>query len=250
MCLAAFAFGVSTRYPLVFAANRDEYHERPSAAADWWHDLGILGGRDLRAGGSWLAVDQRGRLAAVTNVYHEREKGAAYPRSRGHLVSDFLGGTTSAEHFATRLRQDGDAYAPFNLLLFDGAEFHYCSNRAPGRRLEPGIYALSNAQLDARWPKVRRAREGMTACLASDDVAGCLFELLAEPSAHPADESAAPSEDRRAALFITDPQHGTRSSAVIVHSAHREVSFAERRFDSRGLLNGESVHRFKAGPSR
>ena len=85
MCLVTFALGSSATYPLVFAANRDELHTRPTAEADWWPEpASILGGRDLLAGGSWLAVDRRGRLAAVTNIPSDEIRENA--RSRGDLV--------------------------------------------------------------------------------------------------------------------------------------------------------------------
>ena len=69
MCLIVVALGATPRYPLIVAANRDEQHARPTASAAWWTaPPGVFGGRDLLAGGTWLAVDRRGRFAAVTNV--------------------------------------------------------------------------------------------------------------------------------------------------------------------------------------
>ena len=67
MCLALIAFAAHPRYNVVVAANRDEYHARPAAPAAWW-DEGFLAGRDLKAGGTWLGVDTRGRFALLTNV--------------------------------------------------------------------------------------------------------------------------------------------------------------------------------------
>ena len=68
MCLLSLAWQAHADYPLVFVGNRDEYHARPTAAADWWADApDILGGRDLEAGGSWLGVSKQGRFAVVTN---------------------------------------------------------------------------------------------------------------------------------------------------------------------------------------
>ena len=88
---------------MVFAANRDEHHARPTAAANWWVESPhILGGRDLLAGGTWLAVDQLGRLAAVTNVPSHR--GATYTKSRGHLVTDYLAGEVPAQEFISSLQ--------------------------------------------------------------------------------------------------------------------------------------------------
>ncbi|HZE74075.1 MAG TPA: NRDE family protein, partial [Gemmatimonadales bacterium] len=90
MCLILLALDVHSQYELIVAANRDEFYDRPSAVAGFWADAPwILGGRDLKAGGTWLGVDRRGRFAAVTN-YRQGEREPAAPRSRGHLVSDYL----------------------------------------------------------------------------------------------------------------------------------------------------------------
>ncbi|MEE8249771.1 MAG: NRDE family protein, partial [Gammaproteobacteria bacterium] len=154
MCLAAFSHRASAEYPLIFAANRDEAHERPTAPADWWDDEDrILGGRDLQAGGSWLAVDRRGRLAAVTNFRDDHD--TAYPRSRGHLVQDYLTGSISADDYLAALKAHEPDYGPYNLVIFDGRRLHYASNRAPGQELHAGVYALSNTLLGSAWPKVR-----------------------------------------------------------------------------------------------
>ena len=249
MCLAALAFGMTERYPLVLAANRDEMHQRPSAAADWWQDLpGILGGRDLVAGGSWLAVDSAGRLAAVTNV-RESPPGQ-YPRSRGHLVRDFLANGDPASDFLASLSERQDEYAPYNLLLFDQNALHYASNRAPERRLQSGVYALSNAALGARWPKVRHAEKGLSACLEADRPDRCLFELLAEPQARggPAIGDAETSR-YESAVFIRDEHYGTRCSTIVLLSREGELVLAERRFDFRGQQVGESRHRFRLQPN-
>src|SRR5262249_22786929 len=98
MCLVVAALGVSSNHELLFAANRDERHARPSETAHWWPDApGVFGGRDLLAHGTWLAVDRSGRLAAVTNF---RDVGAAVaPLSRGALVADYLRGAETPDAF-------------------------------------------------------------------------------------------------------------------------------------------------------
>ena len=243
MCLAAFAFGVSRTYPMVFAANRDELHARPAAAAHWWTDCPqILGGRDLLAGGSWLAVDRRGRLAAVTNVPANR---AATPlKSRGHLVRDYLRGCVPAAAYATALQREPAAYGAYNLLLFDGGAFHYVGDQAPARRLAPGTYAISNAPLGTAWPKVDFAADALGAALTADDPLGALFELLANRNAHAPADPADPA-GRRARVFIRDERFGTRASTVVLVSGTGEVRFAERRFGRDGARTGGSDYRFK-----
>ncbi|HEX6999422.1 MAG TPA: NRDE family protein [Gammaproteobacteria bacterium] len=233
MCLLAIAHRVSDRYPLVVAANRDERHDRPSLAIYWWHDHEIFGGRDLVGSGSWLAVDRRGRLAAVTNV---REPGAPpAPRSRGKLVADYLVGAEGAAGFAEALAPSGGQYGPFNLVLFDLRDLVYTSNLAPTEILPPGIHAVSNATLRSDWPKLATAREGLRAALERDDPTDALFELLAtrDPNGH------------ESSVFVEGPEYGTRSSAVILLDAGGRLSFTERRFGPNGVPNGESYHSFE-----
>jgi uncharacterized protein with NRDE domain len=233
MCLVAFALRAARDYPLIFAANRDERHARPSRAAGWWHDRPwIFGGRDLRAQGSWLGVDRRGRLAAVTN-FAEPGAGAA-ARSRGELIAQFLSGDAPSESFAGELEQRAAQYGPFSLLLFDGEDVRYCSNRAPAARLDRGVHALSNAALGADWPKTRTARCGLSRLLECDAPLEPLFELLAQRA--PADSA---DDPYRSALFVEGAAYGTRSSTVVLIDDRGTMTFAERSFDSAGRLMGE-----------
>lgn len=249
MCLIAFAWRASTRFPLLLAANRDERHTRPAAAAGWWDtDRPILGGRDLAAGGSWLAIDRHGRLAAVTNV--SEPPGGPWPRSRGALVRDYLHGPISGAEFVAALPSEATHYGPFNLLLLD-AEAHYASNRSRAVRLAPGIHALSNSALRSRWPKVLRGRTGLRAALDAADPITAAFDLLAEgrplrPALDP--DPVAPSTVRRAQLFVTGRDYGTRCSTVVAIDTHGHVLFAEKRFDERGSEIGKSVLRFSLAP--
>jgi uncharacterized protein with NRDE domain len=236
MCLIALCYGGSAEYGLVIAANRDERHARPTAAADWWPDQPVLGGRDLVAGGSWLAVDLHGRVAAVTN-HHDAPAGPA-PRSRGELVAAFLRGRATAEEFNSRLASSLDQFGAFNLLTFDGLTLRYTSNRAPSRTLVPGIYGLSNTGPDASWPKVTRAREGLAAWLRSREPPERLFELLREQV--PPDTA----DYRRRSLFVVDAEFGTRCSTILLIRNDGSALFVERRFDSSGVATGETRRDF------
>lgn len=244
MCLAAFAFGLSEDYPMVFAANRDELHSRPTAAADWWLDYPhILGGRDLLAGGTWLAVDQSGRLAAVTNV--PPTEGRTFEKSRGHLVTGFLAAKQSPDAFFSGLGTESEAYGPYNLLIFDGVDFYYHSNRAATQRLLPDIYAVSNAPLGTPWPKVRYAESVLKNTLAAKEPAAGLFEMLENTDVHDAGSDGEILSRRHSQVFVEDEQFGTRASTVILVSRAGEVRFLERRHNPDGTRAGESDHRFK-----
>ncbi len=249
MCLAAFSLRASAEYPLIFAANRDEAHERPTAPAGWWDDEdGILGGRDLQAGGSWLAVDRRGRLAAVTNFRDDHD--TAYPRSRGHLVQDYLTGSISADDYLAALKAHEPDYGPYNLVIFDGRRLHYASNRAPGQELHAGVYALSNTLLGSAWPKVRHAQARLSACVDDGDPNAYLFDLLADETVHDDLPDTAEQATRlMSTVFINDDRYGTRSSTVILLSRHGELRFTERRFGANGVPLGESSEQFKLAAS-
>ena len=242
MCLVVVAYAAAARYRFVIAANRDELHARPTRAAGWWPEQpGLLGGRDLLAGGTWLGVDKRGRIAAVTNVRDSTPREA--PRSRGALVTGFLAGADSAAAFAALSTAAGASFAAFNLLLFDGVELWYASNRASTALLARGVHALSNAPFGADWPKTVSAKSRAVQVLAADDPLEGLFELLATRSAA---ESA--EERYRSAHFMTGPVYGTRCSTVILIDDRGMLTFAERSFDVGGLRTGEVRETFAIEP--
>jgi uncharacterized protein with NRDE domain len=237
MCLLVVALEASARYPLVIAANRDEQHARPTEAAAWWGAAApLLAGRDVRAGGTWLAVDRRGRFAAVTNIREPLRLEA--PRSRGALVASYVAGEESAAGFAARAARE-DGFGPFNLLLFDGRELHYASNRAAAARLDAGVHAFSNAPRGIDWPKVESARALAEPLLAHDAPLEPLFDLLGER-----DPQSPPEERYRRAHFLVGPAYGTRCSTVMLVDATGEATFAERTFDATGRLVGEVRERF------
>lgn len=240
MCLVTFALRSSATYPLVFAANRDELHARPTAPADWWPEPdSILGGRDLLAGGSWLAVDRRGRLAAVTNIPTDAPHDDA--RSRGALVREFLSGNESAADFVATVATEIDAYRPFNFLAFDGQELHFAGSGDAARAFEPGIHAFSNAPLGADWPKIHAAQAGLAEHLEKDDLEESLFALLVSD----ADEGG-PNDrlSRRKKIFVNDTRYGTRASTIVLLSANGHLRFVERNFSANGAPDGERVHEY------
>jgi uncharacterized protein with NRDE domain len=245
MCIAAFAFGSSPDHALVFAANRDELHERPTAGADWWGDHpNVLGGRDLSAGGSWLAVDRRGRLAAVTNLPQAVKR--EFPRSRGGLVLGFVDGDASAARFATDFTAERDAYGPCNLLLWDGREFWYAATGIAPVRLPAGVHAVSNALYGADWPRVHRATEGLRSALGDADLPSALLTMLGNGEAGSTVEDRA--ERHRTEIFIRDPRYGTRSSTVVVIGNDGRVQFAERSFEADAVPIGERRYEFEIAP--
>jgi uncharacterized protein with NRDE domain len=241
MCLVVVALQAAPRWPFVLAANRDERHARAARPAAWWPDRpGMLGGRDLEAGGTWLAVDRRGRAAAVTNVRDGSQwKGA---RSRGDLVTEFVAGRTAAEDYAHAASSEGSQFGAFNLLVFDGATLYYASNRAATLPLGPGVHAYSNTPHGTEWPKVVSARARTAELLSSQDPLEGLFSLLAE-------RHTAPSADRyRHEHFVVGENYGTRCSTVLLVDAQGHAQFAERSFDADARLVGEVTETFRMEP--
>ncbi len=253
MCLLLLAHRVHPAYPLVVAGNRDEFHARPTQDADWWDDNAeILGGRDLEAGGSWLATRLNGRFAAVTN-YRDRERPAGSKTSRGALISDFL--LSDADPIDWLDSIDADAYGGFNLLVADDERMGYLSNRGGGcRELEPGIYGVANATLDTPWPKVLRTRAAFEAALSKETVeARELLTILSDRGlAEPEELSAGdlPLEDTRrlSSPFVLAGEFGTRSSTVLLKQSDGRMLFTEERFDDAGVKTGQSEFRFAIEP--
>lgn len=243
MCLIVFAWRAHPRFPLVVAANRDEFYGRPTAPAAFWDDRPeLLAGRDLSAGGTWLGVTRGGRFAAVTNV---REPGRPPPEgawSRGRLVAGFLAGDGSTAAYLDRVSGDADRFAGFNLLAGDGDTLGWLSNRGDGARLlEPGVYGVSNALLDTPWPKVELGKADLRSVIASsaagsatdEEMEARLFASLARRD--PAPDARLPAtgvgtefERALSSAFIATPGYGTRSSTVLTVDIDGRVSFTER----------------------
>ncbi|NNF39990.1 MAG: NRDE family protein [Woeseiaceae bacterium] len=251
MCLVILAIGQSPAWPLVIAANRDEFHARATQKAGWWPDRPkIYGGRDLQAGGSWLLLHREGRFATVTN-YRDAQAVRPNRRSRGHLVTDFLDSQSAPLTYLEQI--DGADYAGFNLIVGDADSVAYCSNRGkPAQTLGPGIYGLSNALLDDPWDKVRRSKQALSELFNSNTVnESTLFRLLDDRNPGPIEEVDATGLGftmARAitAPFIQTPSYGTRCSTVILVDKAGTWRMTEKRFDAGGRASGESRTRFAA----
>ncbi|MEX1267133.1 MAG: NRDE family protein [Woeseia sp.] len=252
MCLIVFAWQSHPDYRLILAGNRDELHRRPAQAMGWWPDAqNVLGGRDLQAGGTWLAINRNGRLAAVTN-YRENPGSRKQPHSRGELVSDFVRGKKPPGSWCNDI--PADDYAGFCLLAADNDSLCYTSNRTNGTTLlDAGIYGLSNASLDTPWPKLVRCRDRLAALIDENRVnPGVLFELLADTTPAPAgqvDNEHLPFDVARAvsAPFIRTRDYGTRCTSVLLVSHDGRALVTERRYDRDGHPAGESEFRFAIG---
>jgi uncharacterized protein with NRDE domain len=237
MCLIVIANRQHPQYRLIIAVNRDEYYQRPTAAAAFWADCpGVLAGRDLQQMGAWLGITRTGRFAALTNY---RDPAAVLPsaRSRGELVKNFLCGNKSASDYLRQVEQEGGCYNGFNLLVRDKSSLLYYSNRGGGiREIGSGVYGLSNHLLDTPWPKVLKAKAKMTEFVSQPGrQINCesLFAVLADARQAPDEDlpdTGVGMEWERALspIFIATPDYGTRSSTVILEDYNGRVRFIER----------------------
>jgi uncharacterized protein with NRDE domain len=259
MCLISFAWKAHPAWRLAVAANRDELYARPALPAGWWADAPrVLAGRDLRDGGTWMGITRDGRFAALTNFRDPGFAQRADAPSRGALVADFLRGSEDAEAYARRVSADAARYNGFNLLVGDGDGLFYLSNRAEGvRRLEPGVYGLSNHLLDTPWPKVVRAKRSMADALANagadaDAWDSGLWEMLADRVVAADDDLpdtgvGAERERLLSPPFITSDVYGTRASTVLTVASDGEVRLVERSVAPGQDGWTESRHAFRIG---
>lgn len=244
MCLIALSWKTHSPYRLVVAANRDEDLSRPTRASRFWEEIpGVLAGKDLLSGGTWMAVSTRGRFAAVTNFREDLVRRSDAP-SRGVLVLDFVRGGTPPADYASAISVD--RYAGFGLFVGDASDLSYVSNRLDGvKSLSPGVYGLSNSLLDDPWPKVIKAKRELDEILRgtkSDKLASALLSMLSDRSAPPEDDGALD----RTPMFIKGDSYGTRSSTVLLVRDDGETIFAERTFDASGRANGTQTFRFRS----
>lgn len=249
MCLIAFDFRPQASVPLRLVANRDEFHQRPTAALGAWEDApNIVGGRDLEAGGSWLAVHRAGRVAAVTNVRDPALRVAEDAPSRGHLVREALECPDLAAWLRGLAEGEGWRYAGFNLLVGDGSRLwhlHRGRDRLLLSAVAPGIHGLSNASLDTPWPKLITARQGLATSLRRRWPEDALSALL---DATPADDAQLPDTGVGLALerllsspFIVGEQYGTRATTWLEwHAMNGIMQLEERRFGPGGSALGMS----------
>lgn len=251
MCLIFLSINQHPNYKLVIAGNRDEFYNRKTAAAQFWNDYRhIIGGRDLEAGGTWLAMTKQGKIGMVTN-YRDPQNIDPKAPSRGHLVSDFLIHREPADQYLKNISNNGKKYNGFNLIVGHSNELWYHSNYKQGvEKLLPGFYGLSNHLLDTSWPKVLRGKEKIKPILDNPVIdPEALFEVLYDD--HTAEDRLLPKtgltlERERAlsAMFIKTEGYGSRCSTVIMIDKNDDVFFAERVYDFNTFDYTTEIFRF------
>lgn len=247
MCTYLIAHQLHPDLPIMVAGNRDEFYERPTAPpARLSERPTIVGGRDLRAGGTWLGLRADGLYVALTNR-PPSQADPPEPLSRGFLVQHALNlGEPEAIHAWLRTLSTR-SYRGFNLLFGDRRGLWVAYARAGQERAEieaipPGLHVLPNADLNAQdWPKVHRARALLAGPLRAQaqahDLAGRreageeiwrgMAETLSDTHYDPALRSddphrIAPLE----ALCVITPQYGTRSATRFAVGAQGLARYA------------------------
>jgi uncharacterized protein with NRDE domain len=250
MCLILIAWQGHAKHRCVIAANRDELHSRPTAAAQWWpSQRPILAGRDLSAGGTWLGVTRTGRFAALTNYRGTTQRRADAP-SRGTLVASILMSADTVAQTLEYLRSVSADYNGFNLLFSDGERLGvYESMRGAGRELGPGIYGLSNDLLDTPWPKVQTAKSRLSQALSNLQNTHAVLALLRDDAIAPDDQLPRTGvslewERLLSSAFVRAPDYGTRCSTVVRIDERRRACFDEWTWDETGAQIGKVGLRF------
>ena len=238
MCLLSVAVNADPEWPLILVANRDEFHARPTAPLMPWPDQPVLGGRDLQAGGSWMALGDNNRFALVTNYRDVRRPSPPEAPSRGGLVTEFIHSPLSAVHFCHRLTTPR---AGFNLLLADGKGlWHYNNVSGHCQPVSRGIHTLGNAFLDTPWPKAQRAHQVLDTAIRNRMFREeHLLRLLHDewrPDDRELPDTGLSIERERllSSCFIRSPDYGTRASSLLMQHRSGRLVFLEESYGPKG----------------
>jgi len=237
MCLVVFAINVHKDYKFIFAANRDEFYNRPTEQADFWKEYpDLLAGKDLQAGGTWMGITNQGRLAAITNFRDLRNYKEDAP-SRGKLTLDFLVNNINPEEYYKSIKSNLYTYNGFNLLIGSVNELFYFSNKTAGlQKLEPGIYGLSNALLNTPWPKVEKSKQYLKKITGQGEIHPWeLLNILSDTITAKDDELPDTGvgielERLLSPVFTNTKKYGTRCSTVVMVDKNNNVKFVEKTF--------------------
>lgn len=234
MCLIFFAVDVLDNAPICMLANRDEFYSRPTERMHWWHDMPILAGKDLQAGGTWMAIGKNGKIAAVTNYRNPEHINPAAP-SRGMIPVEAVMSDLSGRETILQFKDTWKVCNGFNLILHDGEATYWYSNiKDEIVRLEKGIYGLSNAFLDSPWPKVVNGKAAFGEWLISgktnvEDALQLMGDTQVYPKEMLPDTGVGEGiEQMLSATCIVSPIYGTRSTTFVLKNADGAIQVTEK----------------------
>lgn len=240
MCIVFIAIQRHPEYPLIIAANRDEFYQRPTQSSQFWHDSPtLLAGRDLQAGGSWMGVTREGHIAALTNI-RDPSRENANSRSRGELVVDYLQQPNDIEVYRRNLSKSRTYYNGYNLLYGHYQHLAVYNNFEDSLTLlKPGVHGLSNAQINTPWPKITKGTALLEDYISSHQTldTDTLFDLLKDDqqaSAERLPNTGVPLEweEHLSSIFIRSEEYGTRSSTLLLVDVNRNISWFEKTFSA------------------
>jgi uncharacterized protein with NRDE domain len=252
MCILFIAVNQHPDYPLIVAANRDEFFDRPTRESSFWKEHPhILAGKDLRAGGTWMGINQQGKLSALTNI-RDPQRIASDAASRGGLVSDYLLESPNSEAYLGQISASAERYNGFNLLFGDWNALYVFNNHTlESDKLTTGVYGLSNASLNTPWPKTLQGMAQLTEyCQAPHALENeHLFALLRNQAKAKDDilpQTGVPIEWERklSSIFIQSPEYGTRSSTLLLVDNQQQVSWQERTFNNEAQCIADKSYHF------
>jgi uncharacterized protein with NRDE domain len=238
MFLIFFSVQNHPTYKLIIAANRDEFYNRKTAPAAYWEDHPeIVGGRDLEAGGTWMAMTKSGKISMLTNYRDPLNIDPKAP-SRGQLITDYLLSHEGPEEYLKRIEKSGKVYNGFNLLAGSVNELWYYSNYKEGvDKIAPGFYGISNHLLETPWPKVVRGKEKFKTLLLQQyidpkDIFDILYDdAIAEDERLPNTGLTIDRERALSSMFIKTENYGSRCSTVVLVDHDNHVFFSERVYN-------------------
>lgn len=238
MCLISIAYQYHPKYKLILLANRDEFYQRPTREAHWWDENeSVFGGKDLQAGGSWLAVSKNGKIGAITN-FRNPSRIIKNKISRGQILSNYILSDISEKKYINELSDTGENFEGYNLLLGNQENLYHFSNiNQKLTSITPGVYALSNHLLNTPWPKVEKAKKVMHKLIETGNVIDveAAFKLFSDKQRAPDDQLPNTGiglsyERHLSSIFIDIPQYGTRATTLLMIDNENKVYFEEREF--------------------
>lgn len=245
MCILFLAIDSHPEYPLIVAANRDEYHRRPTGTMAFWPDHPeVLAGRDLQMGGTWLGITRNGRFCAVTNLRSGTSR-ADVPSSRGELVKQFLTTTQSPERFSELLCSTSDRFNPFNIVFGTPDRLlTFSSQDRASSRLPAGFHSISNGRMNETWPKMSHGVRELTVLVQQEsEISPAQLNRIMQsrtlhqrmtPSRNAPDNGQDPFTS---SIFIRGEQYGTRSTSCVLFRSNA-IQVSEQRYDSEGAVTG------------
>ncbi|MBL4584675.1 MAG: NRDE family protein [Pseudomonadales bacterium] len=253
MCLIVLAYQTSREYPLIVAANRDEFYQRASAPISFWGNKGeMLAGQDLTRGGVWLGITRNGRFAAVTNIREGLLK-KRFPVSRGDLAKDYLQGDLSPAQYVKTL-QPGRQYGGFHLLLGDLNElFHYSNRTERLNPIKPGIHGVSNHLFDETWPKTKSSQQGLKELVEQNKVSHqTLQHVMAQQPVKAEANSGKTANSNLDHIkhnpFLWSQDYGTCASSSLIVTrkdpAQTVATMDETRYRALGIETGNRRYSF------